>query len=107
MVCQQPSVELVYVTPSGVQRHEHVPLDRANRTVIEIIQQSTLPRQYPDGFANIQKGRWGVGIFGVRCRLDKIVQPGDRVECYRPLLLDPKEARRVRAVQKVTFSVSP
>jgi putative ubiquitin-RnfH superfamily antitoxin RatB of RatAB toxin-antitoxin module len=24
------------------------------------------------------------------------VRPGDRIEVYRPLLVDPKEARRVR-----------
>jgi putative ubiquitin-RnfH superfamily antitoxin RatB of RatAB toxin-antitoxin module len=27
----------------------------------------------------------------------RILQPGDRVELYRPLELDPKEARRLRA----------
>ena len=26
-----------------------------------------------------------------------ILQPGDRVEIYRPLVIDPKEARRIRA----------
>jgi hypothetical protein len=38
-----------------------------------------------------------VGIFGERARLDDVVQDGDRVEIYRPLIADPKEARRARA----------
>jgi uncharacterized protein len=41
-----------------------------------------------------------VGIFGKRAALDTPLKPGDRVEIYRPLLLDPKEARRRRAFRK-------
>ena len=38
-----------------------------------------------------------VGIFGKRAALDHPLADGDRVEIYRPLALDPKEARRLRA----------
>lgn len=38
-----------------------------------------------------------VGIFGRRVALDAPLADGDRVELYRPLTLDPKEARRRRA----------
>ncbi len=38
-----------------------------------------------------------VGIFGQLCLPDQILQDGDRIEIYRPLLVDPKEARRRRA----------
>ena len=38
-----------------------------------------------------------VGIFGRRVTLDARLADGDRVELYRPLALDPKEARRRRA----------
>ena len=38
-----------------------------------------------------------VGIFGRRAALDHPLAEGDRVEIYRPLALDPKEARRLRA----------
>lgn len=37
------------------------------------------------------------GIFGKRAALDTPLSPGDRVEIYRPLAMDPKEARRARA----------
>ena len=38
-----------------------------------------------------------VGIFGKRVTLETRVADGDRVEIYRPLAIDPKEARRRRA----------
>ena len=42
-----------------------------------------------------------VGIFGkVVADADvRVVQPGDRIEIYRPLLADPKEVRRLRAAK--------
>jgi uncharacterized protein len=39
----------------------------------------------------------GIGIFGRRVALDAPLADGDRVEVYRALALDPKEARRRRA----------
>ncbi len=38
-----------------------------------------------------------VGIFSRTVKLDEVVKQGDRVEIYRPLLMDPKELRRIRA----------
>lgn len=37
------------------------------------------------------------GIWGRRCSLEQRLADGDRVEIYRPLIIDPKEGRRVRA----------
>lgn len=37
-----------------------------------------------------------VGIFGTAVTRDRILRPGDRVELYRALAADPKEARRER-----------
>jgi len=42
-----------------------------------------------------------VGVFGKRVRPDTPLADGDRVEIYRPLLLDPKERRRERARKRV------
>lgn len=42
-----------------------------------------------------------VGIFG-KVIIDpdtRVVQAGDRIEIYRPLLADPKEVRRLRAAK--------
>jgi putative ubiquitin-RnfH superfamily antitoxin RatB of RatAB toxin-antitoxin module len=41
-----------------------------------------------------------VGIYGCRVTLDARLADGDRVEIYRPLRLDPKEARRRRALSR-------
>jgi hypothetical protein len=38
-----------------------------------------------------------VGIFNRPCSLGAPVRNNDRVELYRPLAIDPKEARRIRA----------
>ncbi len=37
-----------------------------------------------------------VGIWGRACALTETVRDRDRVEIYRPLTVDPKEARRLR-----------
>ena len=41
-----------------------------------------------------------VGIFGTKVSMDQQVQDGDRVEIYRPLIADPKETRRQRAIRQ-------
>lgn len=41
-----------------------------------------------------------IGVFSKQVALDKTVQPGDRIEVYSDLLIDPKEARRHRAKPK-------
>ena len=38
-----------------------------------------------------------VGIFGIEVGRDHVLEAGDRVEAYRPLLIDPKAERRRRA----------
>lgn len=41
-----------------------------------------------------------IGIFGRRVAPERLLREGDRVEIYRPLTADPKEARRRRAAVK-------
>lgn len=41
-----------------------------------------------------------VGVYGKLKTLDAALREHDRVEIYRPLIADPKEARRRRAVEK-------
>ena len=38
-----------------------------------------------------------VGIFSRIVHLDTLVKAGDRIEIYRPLIIEPKHARRLRA----------
>ena len=46
-----------------------------------------------------------IGIFGQICTLDQKLRDWDRVEIYRPLVMDAKEARRQRALDQQKSSV--
>ncbi|HUQ25949.1 MAG TPA: RnfH family protein [Burkholderiales bacterium] len=75
-------VEVVHARPEGAQ-------------IVEV----RLPDGATVGDALAASGLKGnqVGIFGKRVSTDTRLKEGDRVEIYRPLNLDPKEARRRRA----------
>lgn len=38
----------------------------------------------------------GLSLWGLRVGLDQVLREGDRLECLRPLRVDPKYARRER-----------
>ena len=38
-----------------------------------------------------------LGVFAKKVAADRVLEEGDRLELYRPLILDPMEARRRRA----------
>ena len=78
--------------------------------------QVTLIRAWPGRFEEIalevpagstvgdamDASRWGqhsmeVAVFGVRATRATSLHDGDRIELLRPLLADPKQARRTRA----------
>ena len=86
-----PRVEVAFATPARQAILEaQVP---AGATVEQAIRQSGILERFPE----IDLAKNPVGIFGERARLADVVQDGDRVEIYRPLIADPKEARRARA----------
>ena len=62
-------------------------------TVQQAITSSGILQQFPD--IDLQTNK--VGIFSKIIELDVPVRAGDRIEIYRPLVLDPKAARRLRA----------
>ncbi|HUH93001.1 MAG TPA: RnfH family protein [Casimicrobiaceae bacterium] len=61
-------------------------------TVADALAESRLASRHPE----IDVARSPVGIFGRRVARDRVLADGDRVEIYRPLVADPKEARRGR-----------
>ncbi len=65
-------------------------------TIGDAIQHSGILKKYPE----IELGKNRVGIFSRLQVLDTVLHDHDRVEIYRPLLLDPKESRRRRAARK-------
>lgn len=49
------------------------------------------------GFSDLDLTGHKLGIYGTAVSADHVVQDGDRVEIYRPLIVDPMTARRLRA----------
>ncbi|BDX06028.1 RnfH family protein [Planctobacterium marinum] len=62
-------------------------------TVESVIKQSGMLERYPE----IDLTKNAVGIWNRTCKLQDETRDGDRIEIYRPLIADPKEARRRRA----------
>jgi putative ubiquitin-RnfH superfamily antitoxin RatB of RatAB toxin-antitoxin module len=84
-------VEVVYALP---ERQTLLALQMpAGATVREAIEQSGVLQLHPE----IDLSQAAVGIFGRRAPLDARLREHDRVEIYRPLTADPKDARRRRA----------
>ena len=65
-------------------------------TVAEAIRLSGLLARCPD--IDITMAR--VGIFGQIVTLNTALKADDRIEIYRPLIVDPKDARRRRAAKR-------
>ena len=84
------SVTVAYATP--VKQLE-IPLEvPGNCTVEQAINRSKICAR----FAELSMPDVIVGINARKVQLDSPLSPGDRVEIYRPLIIDPKEARRLR-----------
>lgn len=65
----------------------------AGATAWEAIKLSGLAERFPD----VDACAHGIGIYGESVSPSTQLTEGDRVEIYRPLAMDPKEARRLRA----------
>lgn len=65
----------------------------AGTTIGQAIEQSGMLQDAPE----INLVTMPVGIYGKKKTLDTVLQARDRVEIYRPLIVDPKNARRRRA----------
>jgi putative ubiquitin-RnfH superfamily antitoxin RatB of RatAB toxin-antitoxin module len=69
-----------------------------NCSVLEAAQRSGIDREFP----TIDWATAQLGIFGniVEQPAQQLLRDGDRIEIYRPLLIDPKAVRKQRADQK-------
>ncbi|GLQ90987.1 RnfH family protein [Dyella flagellata] len=65
----------------------------AGSSVLQAVEQSGILEEMP----GLVFDPAHLGIFSRRVAADETLQDGDRVEIYRPLALDPKDARRRRA----------
>ncbi|MBE2895293.1 RnfH family protein [Pasteurellaceae bacterium HPA106] len=64
------------------------------------IQSAVLSSGILEQFHEIDLRKNALGIFARPAKLTDVLQDGDRIEIYRPLLADPKEIRRKRAEQQ-------
>lgn len=89
------SVEVAYALPEKqLIKSLHVP---AGTSVYDAAMQSGLEKDFPE--LDITQAK--LGIFGkvVAKPQEQLLLDGDRVEIYRPLLIDPKEVRKARAAK--------
>jgi putative ubiquitin-RnfH superfamily antitoxin RatB of RatAB toxin-antitoxin module len=94
MGAEQIRVEVVHARPD---KQVLLALDVAPGTTLgEAIEESGIREAFPG--LEVDPDR--VGVFGRKAELGDVLQAGDRVEIYRPLLADPKEARRKRAARQ-------
>ena len=86
-------VEVAYAEPA---RQVILSLDLPDgSTAKDAIHRSGILGQFP----SISLESAAIGIFSKPCKPDHVLRDGDRVEIYRPLIADPKEARRDRAAK--------
>jgi putative ubiquitin-RnfH superfamily antitoxin RatB of RatAB toxin-antitoxin module len=85
------TVEVVFALPEQqvVQTVQLLP----GATAATAVQLSGLPPRFPDfNFTAATLGVWNKQVAA-----DHVLTDGDRVEIYRPLPMDPREARRILA----------
>ena len=87
-------IEIAYALPE-----EQVIISIKVPTIFNVqqaIEKSGIQKKFP----SIDLSKNKVGIFGKKTTLDHTLNDRDRIEIYRPLILDPKEMRRKRAAKK-------
>ncbi|QBX39761.1 RnfH family protein [Pseudomonas fluorescens] len=65
------------------------------------VRETVLKSGIGDEFPELDLSECPLGIFGkvIADPQVRLIQAGDRIEIYRPLLADPKEVRRLRAAK--------
>ena len=85
------AVEVVYALPDKqILKRLDVP---EGTTVAQAIALSKIIWQFPE--IDLTKNK--LGICGKLTKLDTTLRHQDRIEIYRPLIIEPKDARRRRA----------
>lgn len=88
------SVKVAYATPR-CQEVVEVRL-HAGARALDAVLASGLAQRHPE----INLDALVLGVYGEVVDAQTLLQSGDRVEIYRPLVADPKEARRARAASR-------
>jgi putative ubiquitin-RnfH superfamily antitoxin RatB of RatAB toxin-antitoxin module len=87
-------VEVIYALPETQWQYRLQVL--SGDTVANVINASGLLQRYP----SLQLEQLKIGIWGKLVTLEQHVEAEDRIEIYRPLLIDPKQARKNKVSQE-------
>ena len=93
MASETIKVEVAYATPDR-QLILEVEAEQGI-TVKEAVMHSGILEEFPEIDIETVK----LGVFGKAAAATAVLNPMDRVEIYRPLIADPKEARKKRAAE--------
>ena len=88
-------VEVAYALPD---KQKIIAIDvEPGTTMMQAVEASCIVEEFPELDLSVAK----FGIFGkaVRSPDSEVLKAGDRVEIYRPLIIDPKQARANRAAK--------
>ena len=89
------NVEVAYALPHK-QKIFRLAVD-AGTTMLDAVKLSGVTTEFPD--LNLDEAKFGIFGKAVRSADTEVLREGDRVEIYRPLLIDPKQARANRAAK--------
>jgi putative ubiquitin-RnfH superfamily antitoxin RatB of RatAB toxin-antitoxin module len=89
------TVEVAYALPDR-QRIVRMVVP-AGTTMLEAVRLSRIAEQFP----GLDADNSPMGIFGkaIAAPAERVLNDGERVEIYRPLIADPKEVRKQRAAR--------
>lgn len=97
LITQESEFMLIEVVYGDVNQQMLLSMELPAKAVVrDAIEGSGILREHPE----LKIEELSVGIFSKKCRLDTQLKQGDRVEIYRPLIIDPKAARRLRALSR-------
>lgn len=88
---EQVDVEIAFATPDE-QAVIRVTLPKGT-SVAEALRASAIAERFPD----VDFDAASVGVWGHVVSRNRLIRDGDRIEVYRPLEREPREARRERA----------
>ena len=97
-MAEQKKISITVAYAPDPDRQVEIPLEvPAGTTLAEAVRLSGILEEFPDIDLG---GKNKTGIWSKLARPDTVLQARDRVEIYRPLIADPKAARRQRAREK-------
>jgi putative ubiquitin-RnfH superfamily antitoxin RatB of RatAB toxin-antitoxin module len=89
---EAPTIEVAHARPER-QRVVELPFTEG-MTALDAVEASGLVEEFA-----LDPATLAIGVHGRRVDGSRLLSAGDRVEIYRPLAVDPREARR-RSVQQ-------